>query len=1001
MTPDSELLLRYARRGDETAFAEVVRRHVNLVYASAVRLLNGDAALAEDVTQTVFTDLAAKAKQLGGHASVAGWLHTSVRYAASSAIRSEQRRRAHEQEASAMSEIMTMNPEIHWAQLRPLIDEAVGQLRDAERNALLLRFFEDKSHREVGQALGLSENAARMKIERGLDKLRGYFARHGVKASAALFAATLGAQAATVPAPPAFAASVASKSLLNLAKLKAAGGLATKAGMQKSVLAKAFALFAGVTAVTAGGLMLLMPPHKPAAQPVTAKLAATPETSTVTKTPAATPAVANASPILAVPVVVVSTAVPLTTVATAEIATANDAQNPAQTVTSQTSSAEVPNANASTDTAAQNSPATEIQKTTTTRSANIAPELAASLPLPGDGDRRTDIMLLQLPRVAANLAAQPASVFAWDAVGAFAENRAQVARSTNQGGPMRWGFIDNAGKVVIAPKWDAVEPFSGGRAAVAQYVNPQVLKWGFVDPAGQVVSPLQWDAVEPFSNELAAVSQQKQYNVNGTVTGVEKWGFINPSGKIVVPLQFDAIQNWDGSYRMWQGNRLVVQGGWENFDGTSSGVVGPDILQDWNVGAGETYARHTVEDWDDFLSQQRSSTFSAPPSASPAVHTDFVLRGPYDGDFAWSAAQYFNHYHPASRQAFSEGMIGVGISQNGGMKWGFVNASGHLVAQPQWDSVMPFSEGLALVKSSVTKISTPTVWTTAKIATTTTALVETVSPPSVQYGYIDHTGKLVIGLEEGFAGSFSEGLAAHTLTVTHGQEPHRITQILASGYIDQSGAMVITAHGAWEAVGPFSEGLAAVRTPGGLGYIDKTGKLVIAGNWDAALPFSEGLAVVALRTRPNAPYQFGYINTQGKSVFPVKFGTNRGDVTHSAEKGQVIEHLPPPFSGGLALVNLSVAGKDNQAAYLDRTGAIVAGWPLERGHVPMPYVDWAGGFSNGYAAVGLPFAGQKSATNVHQAVLLFGRDVQAPNSDPVVKWGFMDRAGNMLPAPGQ
>ena len=221
MTPDNELLRRYAEQGDEAAFAEVVRRHLNLAYACAVRVLNNDAALAQDVTQVVFTDLARKAAALGAHPTVAGWLHTSVRFAAAKAARAEQTRRAHEQEASAMTDQNT-EADLCWAQLRPLLDEAVGNLRETERDAVLLRFFEEKSHREIGAVLGVSEGAAQMRVERALEKLRAQFARRGVNASAALLAMTLGTQAASATAPTTFANMVAGQALTGASQVTTA-----------------------------------------------------------------------------------------------------------------------------------------------------------------------------------------------------------------------------------------------------------------------------------------------------------------------------------------------------------------------------------------------------------------------------------------------------------------------------------------------------------------------------------------------------------------------------------------------------------------------------------------------------------------------------------------------------------------------------------------------------------------------------------------------------------
>jgi RNA polymerase sigma factor (sigma-70 family) len=230
MTPDCDLLRQYADQRDEAAFAEVVRRHLNWVYTVALRALNGNATLAEDVTQAVFTDLARKAGPLRRHTTVAGWLHTSVRFAAAKAIRDDACRRTHEHEASAMHEpTLPHPPNAAHAELRPLLDEAVGQLREPERDAVLLRFFEDKSYREVGDLLSLSENAARMRVERALDKLRGQFSRRGVTTTAALLASALGAHGTTTPVPAGWAGTIPEKSIAGAAAAGSTGILALTA----------------------------------------------------------------------------------------------------------------------------------------------------------------------------------------------------------------------------------------------------------------------------------------------------------------------------------------------------------------------------------------------------------------------------------------------------------------------------------------------------------------------------------------------------------------------------------------------------------------------------------------------------------------------------------------------------------------------------------------------------------------------------------------------------
>ena len=167
---DSELLRRYAADRDEAAFAELVRRYLNLVDFAALRQVGGDAHRAEEVAQNVFTLLARKASTLTGHQTLAGWLHTTTRYAASEALRAERRRLAREQEAHTMQEL-SIDTAVHtdWEQLRPIIDEALNDLGDADREAVLLRFFANQPLAEIGAKRNVSENTARMRVERALD----------------------------------------------------------------------------------------------------------------------------------------------------------------------------------------------------------------------------------------------------------------------------------------------------------------------------------------------------------------------------------------------------------------------------------------------------------------------------------------------------------------------------------------------------------------------------------------------------------------------------------------------------------------------------------------------------------------------------------------------------------------------------------------------------------------------------------------------------------------
>lgn len=214
---DSELLLRYAKDGDEAAFAEIVRRYLDLVYFSALRQLSGDAHRAEDVAQTVFTLLAQKAGMLARHHVLAGWLHTTTRYAAGRAIRTERRRLARETEAHTMHELNSDSVSDHeWARLRPVIDEALGELSDADREAVLLRYFANQPFAEVGARLKLSENSARMRVERALEKLHTQLAKRGVTSTASALGVVLTNQA-VASAPAGLAASVTSSALAGAA----------------------------------------------------------------------------------------------------------------------------------------------------------------------------------------------------------------------------------------------------------------------------------------------------------------------------------------------------------------------------------------------------------------------------------------------------------------------------------------------------------------------------------------------------------------------------------------------------------------------------------------------------------------------------------------------------------------------------------------------------------------------------------------------------------------
>jgi len=221
MTDGQQLLAQYAESGSEAAFRELVTRYVDLVYSAAVRLVNGDTHLAEDVTQTVFADLARKARALSHEVMVGGWLHRHTCFVARKTMRGERRRQARERQAAEMNANEDYSA-ANLARVAPALDDAINQLGSEDRAAILLRFFEQRDFRSVGAALGSSEEAARKRVDRALEKLESLLKRRGVALSATALGATLATQAVTA-APVGLAISVSSAALASAA---AGGGTA-------------------------------------------------------------------------------------------------------------------------------------------------------------------------------------------------------------------------------------------------------------------------------------------------------------------------------------------------------------------------------------------------------------------------------------------------------------------------------------------------------------------------------------------------------------------------------------------------------------------------------------------------------------------------------------------------------------------------------------------------------------------------------------------------------
>lgn len=247
---DAQLLREYTQKGNEAAFREIALRHTDLLYSAALRqVLSPD--LAQDVVQGVFTDLARKAplvmETLSGDSSLLGWLYRSTRFAALNQLRDERRRQARERQAmqdfAPGSEIAN-----DWERVHPLLDEAMSELSHDDREALLLRFFKNLDFRTIGEALGVSHDAAQKRVSRALEKLRAEFMRRGVTTSAVALSAAISANAVQA-APVGLAATFSTVALAGKAITCTTTSATAKAiamtTLQKTVIATTLAVIAG------------------------------------------------------------------------------------------------------------------------------------------------------------------------------------------------------------------------------------------------------------------------------------------------------------------------------------------------------------------------------------------------------------------------------------------------------------------------------------------------------------------------------------------------------------------------------------------------------------------------------------------------------------------------------------------------------------------------------------------------------------------------------------
>jgi RNA polymerase sigma factor (sigma-70 family) len=292
---DSELLTAYSEKASQEAFAELVRRHIDLVYSAAVRQ-TGDRHMADDVTQAVFLVVARKTPTLRSGGMLAGWLVKTTRYAALNAIKYESRRRQHEQQAAAMNlERTSEDVSVNQTDIGALLDGLLCRLSGKDRSALALRYLQGKTIREVGTQMGISEPAAQQRILRALTRLRGMLARHGVHSPSEVVEMSLGQN---LCAPNYLLPLISAQALSAAGAASSAGAIsAIVKGTIKSVAlahAKVLGTVCAACLVVAGGVSTaVLTAQTESRAGVQSAPSAPPPAAAVAQTPATTPAAAG------------------------------------------------------------------------------------------------------------------------------------------------------------------------------------------------------------------------------------------------------------------------------------------------------------------------------------------------------------------------------------------------------------------------------------------------------------------------------------------------------------------------------------------------------------------------------------------------------------------------------------------------------------------------------------------------------------------------------------
>jgi RNA polymerase sigma factor (sigma-70 family) len=255
MPTDADLLRDYAADRSESAFAELVRRHLDGVYSAALRRVGGDTHLAKDVAQAVFIALARQSRALASHPFLTAWLYATTRNEAATTVRRERRRKTREAVASAMNETNSSSSAesaADWSRLSPVLDDAIDQLSETDRTAILLRYINRRPFAEIGAQLRVTEDAARMRVDRALDKLRTLLAKRGLTSTSAALAVIL-TNHAVAAAPVSIATSVTLAAIGTIpVTATTVAATAAKVGTGAALSAKAYVSITAITVASLG-----------------------------------------------------------------------------------------------------------------------------------------------------------------------------------------------------------------------------------------------------------------------------------------------------------------------------------------------------------------------------------------------------------------------------------------------------------------------------------------------------------------------------------------------------------------------------------------------------------------------------------------------------------------------------------------------------------------------------------------------------------------------------